>query len=241
MNPKFLLALLTLLPTTTFAQIKFAPEAGLHIGMQTLKTASSTPFTSSETSQLSPGFTGGLMLDIKVLRNLYIQTGAFYMFDNIRYSHQVDLTQLDLGQPKYTQYDRLYSMKAPLYIMYKSGFEGTGRFIAGIGPYASYIFAGNRVVENPVVSSDAAGNFSYIMKRSNRDIRLGSEPYQDQLRSWDYGVNACIGYQSNIGMYFRGYFQYGLANLDPDNTPGYHIRNWGFGISIGYLIGKDDW
>lgn len=243
MNRKYLSALLTLLSTTTFAQIKFAPEAGIHMGMQTVKTKpASASVTSSETSTLSPGFTGGVIADIKVLRNLYIQTGAFYTFDNIRYSSKVDLSQYDLGTPVAKRFDRLYSTRFPLFIMYKSGVEGMGRFIAGAGPYASYIFAGSRVQDMPYTTyDDKTQQVSYVMKHFNNDMKLGNDRSTDQLRQWDYGVNACIGYQANVGLYFRGYFNYGLPNLAPGNSSDYRIRNWGFGLSIGYLIGKDDW
>jgi hypothetical protein len=243
MNKIYLSLVLTLLATTTFAQIKFAPEVGINMGMQTIRTMSQSSSSSfTESSKPFPGFTGGLNLDIKILRNLYVNTGTFYVFDNIKYSHSKDFTQYGLGSASSVVYNRLHYIKVPLYIMYKSGFEGMGRFTAGIGMYAAYAVGGNNVqsiadtiydMENQKVS------LTYL--KSNTEMKFGNDPLIDNLRRWDYGLNACIGYEANVGLYFRGTVNYGLANLDPANASDKRIRNWGFGLSIGYLIGKDNW
>lgn len=246
MNKIYLSLVVTLLTTTTFAQIKFAPEVGINMGMQTIRTLSPTsPSTSSsltESSKLSPGFTGGLNLDIKILRNLYVNTGTFYVFDNIKYSQTMNFTKYGLGNPASVTYNRLHYIKVPLYIMYKSGFEGMGRFTAGIGMYAAYAVGGNSVQSIPDTAYDIENEkVSLTYKNSNTEMKFGNDPLADNLRRWDYGVNACIGYESNIGLYFRGMVHYGLVNLDPANISDKRIRNWGFGLSIGYLIGKDNW
>src|SRR5687768_704735 len=97
MNKIYSSLVLTLLTTTTFAQIKFAPEVGINMGMQTIRTMSSSSSSFTESSKLSPGFTAGLNLDIKILRNLYVNTGTFYVFDNIKYSQNKDFTKYGLG------------------------------------------------------------------------------------------------------------------------------------------------
>lgn len=212
------------------------------MGMQTIKTVhSSGTSVASEGSRLSPGFSGGLLADVKILRNLYVQTGALYTFHNIKFSHKVDLSMYDLGTLHYKRYDRVYSLRLPLYAMYKSGFEGTGRFIAGVGPYAEYMLAGNRITEAPYTLYDTLlGKVSYKVVNSNNDLRFGSQA-GDDMRRWDYGVTGCIGYESNVGLYFRGSFSYGLANLSPSSSGDYKLHNWAFGVSLGFLIGRDDW
>jgi hypothetical protein len=244
MNKIYSSLVLTLLTTTTFAQIKFAPEVGINMGMQTIRTLSQTSSSPSftESSKLSPGFTGGLNLDIKILRNLYVNTGTFYVFDNIKYSQNKDLTKYGLGNPESISYSRLHYIKVPLYIMYKSGFEGMGRFTAGVGMYTAYAIGGNSVQSIPDATYDMENDkYSLTYKNSNTEMKFGDDPLTDNLRRWDYGINACMGYESNIGLYFRGTVNYGLVNLDPANISDKRIRNWGFGLSIGYLIGKDNW
>jgi hypothetical protein len=243
MNKIYSSLVLTLLTTTTFAQIKFAPEVGINMGMQTIRTMSQSSSSSfTESSKLSPGFTGGLNLDIKILRNLYINTGTFYVFDNIKYSSNRDFTKYGLGTASSVTYNRLHYIKAPLYIMYKSGFEGMGRFTAGIGMYVAYAVGGNSVQSIPDTIYDMENQkVSLTYLKSNTEMKFGNDPLTDNLRRWDYGLNACIGYEANVGLYFRGTVNYGLVNLDPANVSDKRIRNWGFGLSIGYLIGKDNW
>lgn len=243
--------LFTVVTTTTFAQIKFAPEFGLNMAMQTKKT---TPFIaqqySTQTSLLSPGLTAGLNVDIKILRNLYINTGAAYVFNNVKRTSLHDYTQYmappealraAYGDLTEAHYQRVHYLKVPLYIMYKSGFEGTGRFTAGVGPYAAYAMGGNRVESlYKVINDDIVSERSLIHYKTNTEMLFGNTG-TDDLKRWDYGMNACIGYESNVGLYFRGWTNYGLTNLQPEGVNERRIRNWGFGFSIGYLVGKDSW
>lgn len=243
MNKIYLCSLLTFLTTTTFAQIKFAPEIGLNMAMQKeQKEISALQSTEMVSSKLSPGVSAGLNLDIKVLRNLYINTGAFYMFHNIKYDHVVDFSAYGLDNATYIRYDRVHDIRVPLYVMYKSGYEGMGRFTAGIGAYMAYAVGGNRLETTPNSTLDTfTEKMTVRITKSNKKMKFGDDPILDQRRCWDYGLNACIGYESNIGLYFRGTVNYGLVNLDPAASDQFKVRNWGLGFSIGYLIGKDNW
>jgi hypothetical protein len=233
---------LLLLSSTTFAQIKFAPEFGANVAMQTTRFASDTLLSTTQTSKPAPGLTIGLNLDIKILRNLYINTGAAYFFNNVKYQNNLDFSSKGLDVLQSERYDRVHYVRAPLYIMYKSGFEGMGRFTAGAGVYAAYAIGGNRVqtIPSAVYNADKQ-NYYAIYKHSNSEMSFGNDPKTDQMRRWDYGLNACIGYESNVGLYFRGWGNYGLVNLDPNQSDNLRVRNWGLGISIGFLIGKDNW
>lgn len=244
MNKLPILLSLTLLSTTAFAQIKFAPEVGLNMAMQSTKTTlPDLSLSTTETSKLSPGMSGGVMADLKLLKNMYLHAGIFYFYNNIKYSKEVDLSPYGLGAPSRVQYDHIHSLRLPLYLMYKSGFEGSGRFMAGIGPYAGYTFSGSRTLKVPFVTYDAAtGKVSgYTMHTSSNDLKIGNRAFKDDVRNWDMGLNACVGYEANVGIYFRGSFSYSLMNQDPAKTDNYKVNNWGFGFSIGYLIGKDGW
>ena len=244
MNKLPVLLSLTLLSTTSFAQIKFAPEAGLNMAMQNTKTTNNDVGTVvTENSSLSPGFSAGIMADWKVLKTMYLQAGVFYYFDNIKYSKAIDFSQYGWSNQNRIQYDRVHSLRLPVYLMYKSGFEGAGRFMAGVGPYAAYTISGNRLISQPdLIYDGGTGKVSgYTVRHSSTDLKIGDKAFSDQLRTWDFGFNACIGYESNVGLYFRGSFSYGLLNQEPANMDSYKIRNWGAGFSIGYLIGKDGW
>lgn len=242
MNKIVLLIFLTLLGTTTFAQVKFGPEAGFNVAMQNRKTVSSRSGIYTETSQPAPGLNLGFIADVKLLKNLYLQSGAFYYFNNIKYTRSLDFTTYGLGSPQQTEYYRTHEVRVPLYAVYKSGFEGMGRFMAGAGPYAAYTFSGNRILNAPTPTYETGSNkvSGYDVMRTETDMTFG-ETLENDRRKWDYGVGAFIGYESNVGLYFRGTFSYGLADLSAVRAESSNIRNWGFGISIGYLFGKDDW
>lgn len=242
MNRTVILIFLTLLSTTTFAQVKFGPEAGFNVAMQNRKMVSSRSGSYTETSQPAPGFNLGLIVDLKLFKNLYLQSGAFYYFDNIKYIRSLDFTAYGLGAPKLIEYYRTHQVRVPLYVVYKSGFEGMGRFIAGAGPYATYTFSGKRILSAPTPIYETNSNkvSGYDIMRTQNDMTFG-EAIDDDRRKWDYGVGGFMGYESNVGFYFRGTFSYGLADLSAVHAESRNVRNWGFGISIGYLFGEDNW
>jgi len=237
-----LLISLTLLSTTTFAQVKFGPEAGFYVGMQSSKSTMTGAGNVTANSKPAPGFSGGFIADLGLMKNMYLQGGIFYFFDNIKYVDHVDFNRYGIGSVKQTTFYRTNSLRVPLYLTYKSGFEGTGRFIAGAGPYVSYLFSGSVSTDVPVLTygTDPQKVSGYDYRHSNRDLQFGKDR-TDDLQNWDYGVNAFIGYESNVGLYFKAGFAYGLGNLSPLNTADSKVRSWGMGISIGYLFGKDSW
>ncbi|KAA5534978.1 PorT family protein [Taibaiella lutea] len=223
------------------AQVRIGPEAGVNFGMQSqnIKAGSSTE---NRNSTLKVGAIAGVNADIKILSNLYVQTGFFYVYDNVKFKNEVDFIPLSFGNPKQEINDDIHAFRIPLYIMYKSGFDGFGRFITGIGPYIGYSFIANRSISTPILIYDNNGTaVSYYNNKVNYELELGNNPLKDEMRKWDYGVNACIGYESNVGMFFRGYFNYGLQNLTPGGSSDYKLKNWGAGVTIGFNIGKDNW
>jgi len=240
MNRPLLFFLLCLWTTTTSAQIKFAPEFGINTAFQTQQlTIRET--TGTQTSRLQPGALAGLNIDIKVVKSLYLQTGAFYTFDNIKYITETPAVPEGIDLPASSAKLYLHYAKVPLYIMYKSGHEGTGRFLAGAGPYLGYALGGSQAFRTVMPVYDPAGTYSgYTVSRTSTRIQFGDGP-SDRLRRWEYGINACIGYESNVGLYFRGNFNYGLNNILPEAYSDATTRNWGFGLSIGFLMGKDNW
>lgn len=223
------------------AQFRLGPEVGVNLGMQnqSIKAGSSTE---NRNSTLKVGTIVGLNLDISVLSRCYIQTGLFYVYNNIKFKNEVDFTPFGLGNPKQEINDDIHTFRVPLYIMYKSGFDGFGRFIAGIGPYVGYTFIANRDISTPTLVYNSNGEaVSFYNDKSNYELELGNDPLKDEMRKWDYGVNACIGFESNVGMFFRGYFNYGLQNLTPGGSADNKLKNWGTGVTVGFNIGKDNW
>lgn len=225
--------------TTTYSQIRFAPEVGLNMGMSDEKTTTGA-LVNKESSDFYPGVKVGGIVDIPVVKHLYLQPGLFYTMNNIRFSGKMDFIQEGLGTADYKRTDVQHFVQLPVYILFKSGFEGMGRFVIGGGPYIGYAFAAQRKSSIPHMfqQNDKKG-IDYL--NTSRAMELGNDHLRDQLRNWDYGLNVSIGYESNVGLYFRGYGNYGLANLKPGGDSNNAIRNWAIGFSIGFLIGEDQW
>ena len=219
------------------AQIKIGPEAGVNFGMQRSVTKTNSETTNNRSSTLKVGAMAGINVDIKVLKKCYLQTGFFYTYDNIKFKDQVDFTTYNLGNVKRETHDDIHYFRVPLYVMYKSGFDGSGRFLAGFGPYVEYAFIANESSSVPFLNASNTG-INYV--NTNYQLQLGNKS-TDDLKNWDYGLNACIGYESNVGMFFRGYFNWGLQNLIPQGTSENTLHNWGMGVTIGFNIGKDNW
>jgi hypothetical protein len=225
----------------SYGQVRIGPEAGMSFGMQRSKTQLDSGFD-YRSSTLKPGALVGVNVDIKILKKCYLQTGLFYTFNDVKFKDQIDFSQEGFGIQKKEINDGIHYFRLPLYVMYKSGYDGCGRFLAGIGPYIGYAFLANRSVLNPTPINDSTGKMvSFTNVKTNYQLELGNSKTGDQLRNWDYGVNACIGYESNVGLFFRGSFNWGFQNLLPDHSSGDNLKNWGVGISIGYNIGKDNW
>lgn len=235
------LLLLTLASLTTSAQIKFAPELGINMAMMNRNTASSIG-SKSEVSKLSPGVKIGAIADIAVSKYFFLQTGIFYTWNNVKFSEVIDFSMYGLENADRLSYYRTHNIQVPLFALYKSGFDGTGRFFIGAGPYLGYAFSGREKHKVPVDTYDAAENkVSYYIKTSESAIKFGDDRATDRLRNLDYGAIGTMGYQSNVGLYFRGTFQYGFANVQPGGSSDNALRNWGFGLSLGVILGKDGW
>ena len=239
---KFLPLITLLLPITLFGQVKFGPEMGVNMAMMNQTTKFGNQST-RKTSDISPGIRAGVNVDIKVVENFYIQTGAFYQWNNIKFSDEIDLSFYNLSNAKQIRKYSVNSFQIPVYAMYKSGFEGNGRFFIGAGPYFGYTFNAsqkNKMPSTPLFD-EKTGKYSYSTTLTEYDLSLGDNPQTDQLLNMDYGLNATMGYESSVGLYFRGNFNYGLANVTPGASKDNFRRNWGFGLSIGVLLGKDNW
>jgi|GEM_PF-586572 len=226
---------------TLNAQIKFAPEAGCNLAFMRERSTGSG-ITQTMFSQLTPGFKAGLALDIKVTDHFYFQPAVFYVWHKIRFSRNVEMSMFGLPNEEYTRRVTIDYIRSPLYFMYKTGFDGMGRFFSGIGPYAGLAVGGYNRVRMPVAYYDAnKPGMSTMWVSEESSLRLGNRTGKDQMKDLDYGMAATIGYESNVGLFFRAYYYYGLSNLAPSYQTGNTIRNWGTGFSIGVMLGKDAW
>ena len=240
MKKSLLIALLILSGTITFAQVnvKAGAEVGTTMTFMRYKNSASESNASPASAITTPGLRAGVFADISLAKHFYLQPGAFYSWNNSR--SQPDAF-IDNGKKyqAFTKYST-HNIQIPVYALYKSAVEGRGRFIAGAGPYISYAFSG-RVKETNFTFQPYGTNLVVETTQQSRAMKIGNEKAIDEYKPLDYGAVGTIGYESNVGLYFRAQANYGLANLMPGGDSDHQLKNWGFGISIGFLFGPDGW
>lgn len=224
----------------TFAQVsvRVGAEAGATMTMLRYKNSASESNASPASRITTPGVRAGLLADIALTKRFYLQPGVFYAWTNSRTEPDAFYDK-DVKYQAFNKYS-IHNLQIPLYALYKSSVEGTGRFIIGAGPYLGYAFSG-RLKERSYTFQPMGSQFVVEPIQQSRSLKIGDDKATDEFRPLDYGATATIGYESNVGLYFRAHGTYGLANLMPGGDSDHAIRNWGVGLSIGYLFGRDTW
>jgi len=219
----FLAVLLLSFTTTSFSQTAVGIEGG--IGMSSMHFAPSTYpilYTTASTGAIFSGKLGGL-IDVPLNKHIYFQAGLsvsrrgavrqFSYYKNDSFNEQVNQTL------------SIYYADMPLSVLYKSGMQGKGRFIAGIGATFSYIIGGNNKLSDYSVYNDTLSNTN-----SNGKIIDGST-----IHAFDLGLNMCAGYELSAGLFFKAYYTIGINDVGI-GTEIDKNRMWG--ISAGYFFGK---
>lgn len=240
MKKSLLTSLLILSGVAAFAQVsvRLGAEAGATMTLLRYKNSASESNASPASRLTTPGIRAGLLADIALSRSFYLQPGVFYAWTNSRTEPDAFYDK-DIKYQAFNKYS-IHNLQIPVYALYKSSVEGMGRFIVGAGPYLGYAFSG-KLKESSYTFQPMGTQFVVEHIQQTHSLKIGDSKEKDELRPLDYGATATIGYESNIGLYFRAQGTYGLANLMPGGDSDHAIHNWGFGISIGFLFGRDNW
>lgn len=213
MLKKLLFPVLMLTATTGFGQISFAPEVGMNMSSFTVK-SSVLGSTITSSSDFQPGVRAGIVMDVSLGDAFAVQPALYY---NLTRSKN-EITVLGLTSKTTTT---IHGLQLPVYFMYKSSDVGPGRIFAGIGPVLSLYLAGN----------SKTGDVS-------EDIKFGNDPKEDDMKSFDLGGSANVGYEFSSGLFLRAYYNLGFANLAPGGDDDYSVKSNSFGISVGYFLGR---
>ena len=217
------------LVNTAKAQITFGPIAGLNIsnytitgsnislGSPSLGTAS---FTLNTTSKVGGRFGG--VVNIPLNKSLYLQPGALYVMNGFKESF-LGLVELKA---------HINTVEVPVNLFYKFGDGDNKPFFIGVGPYFAYnVVGGIKTTVNPVLGSTAT-----TIANTKLDI-IGNDS-TDFVKAFDCGFGVNAGYQLAMGLFVNAHYQFGITNLIPIDINGYSIKNYNYGISIGYMIGS---
>lgn len=218
------------LSASVFAQdLKIAPEVG-----GTYQTMIQKINDASFETKYQAGLRLGANVDIGLNTNFSIQTGLFL---NLNSGAEASFTRnyfLGSGLPAKDQDNRRYHLnylQIPIYAVFKTGKEfDDPHFFVGVGPYFAAVIGGRFEQEftNSLNGMD-------LTKRKDQPISIGTE-LKDDIKPFDLGVQATIGYEIPIGLYIRAFYGIGLLNVFPGKLPDSHFRNHGGGITVGYFF-----
>ena len=218
--PLLLLAIFLSAFSATYAQPGFGPEIG--VGMSSMHFAPPLGFTAADVATMASGKVG-VLVDLPLNKHLYFQAGlsvsskgavrSFSYYTNDSFNESVNQTL------------HIYYADLPVNLLFKSGHQGRGRFVGGLGATASYIIGGKNKLHD---SFDSSG--IKTVTDDNLNIIRGQT-----IKGFDIGLNLTAGYELPTGLFFRAYYTVGVSDIGP-GTEVDKNRMWG--ISAGYLFGK---
>lgn len=230
--------------STTVAQVKFAPEVGLHVANAARVYEKPGNQYYSILGEPSAGLRAGLMSDLGIGRKFSFQTGVYFLLSRFQTIENIDFTNLNLGYINHREKFQMSSIRLPLMIVYKTAEGKKHKGYVGGGLYFDYLLSGNIKTTTPEFILDPSGDtVSYKNITKARNLTFGNEPESD-FNQLNYGFAATIGFEFPKGVFLRGMFQYPLSNaIDNGSLLSKGIndkfRIYNIGLSIGFYFGDD--
>ncbi len=225
-------------------QTRYGIEIGAHLG--NLVQEVPNPNNGSPTGTLQKdhidarpnlGLRAGLVADFGISDNFSIQPGLQFVMKGARNEFSLN-EKNSAGREFKTQVQDIINLnyiEVPINVQYKTREDGTGFFV-GAGPYFGYAFGGKRSVQTEI-SQKGGGMPDFEAKSEVDDALEFGDNATDDIKNLDVGVGLNIGYMLPAGLFVRGYGQYSFSNIYPVTESDYETKNYGFGISIGYMFG----
>ena len=214
MKKIFFTVILTILYVNApFAQVKIGVTAGLNAS-NFLESGSGT--TSHD---YKAGFQAGLVADFGISDN-------FSIVPELLYSQRGDKSKLKItdkdGKKSFTLGSlNLNYLQLPINAAYKINLGNSSKLMIFAGPYLGYGISGK-------IKSEAKSG----SKKNNSDkIKFGSK--EEEIKPFDFGVNAGIGYQFE-NVFFKLQYNPGFINLD--NKKNHSLKNTNVAVSVGYYL-----
>ena len=203
------------------AQIGYGPEIGIGVSrMYFAPPIYPIDYTEASTGAIASGKIGGL-IDFPLNKHFYVQAGISFAREGVTRSFSYyfsDSFNESVNQTLYLNY-----FQVPVSLIFKTGVQGKGRFIFGVGASPAYLIGGrNKLQDNQVfkgVTGDTTSN-TLVVSALNR---------------FDIGVSLTAGYELRGGLFLRAYYTDGVNDLSL-NTEIDKNRMWG--IAAGYIFGK---
>jgi len=174
-------------------------------------------------NDLIPGFNVGVNAEIPIAPTFFIQPGVLFTTKGAK------LEQTS-GQ-SYESTVHLSYIEIPVNVVYKP-LLGTGRLIAGFGPYVDFGIGGKIKYEGSGAPADKDIKFQKSISSSDNTTNTA------YYRGFGAGANVLFGYEFANKLSFQLNAQLGLTDINPKNdavsSSNAKATNTGFGISAGY-------
>ncbi|HRO43207.1 MAG TPA: porin family protein [Flavipsychrobacter sp.] len=231
--------------SATAQKMKLGVEGGLNINnlmdhYRTDRNKNSTKY----------GFHAGVVGEFGLSNHFSIAPGLRYSMKGGEFDWEYN-TSVDGRTTVVEQEDKLtfHYIELPVNLIYKTGTEGSGRFMIGGGPYLAYLANAQNKWQTKTLwleNGQPTGNND----RGAQEIGVGDDE-GDIVRTLDYGAQAFVGYQLPMGAFVKVGSQVGFANTvpkgssgmlpNPQVTPendGFRQKNYNFFVTLGYMFGK---
>ena len=187
---------------------------------------------------MRPGLKIGGIIDIGFTRHFSLQPGLYYNMKGAqeRYSTTTTNENGSFRTDEVRNDFRIDYVELPVNFQFKFGQPRYGQFFFGGGPYVAAALSGTITNSNGSSVVLPSGRVITAGNQRSTDAHIGNT-VNDDIRPLDGGLNLNLGYISPMGLFVRGNLGMGLANILPEGDADNYIRNWGMGVSVGYLFG----
>lgn len=209
-----LLCLLIFSVTEVSGQVSFGVKGSFDMFNMTVKDSDGDK---SETG-LVPRFDAGVFAEFALADEFFIRPELLYTAKGMKLKES----------PHEPVYNVSY-LQVPVLFLYK-GALSTGKVLLGFGPYFAMGIGGKYKYNNTEVDVKFKNNVT------------GSSVSFSYLKPFDVGGQLMAGYELAGGLSIALNTSMGLTNITPKyngEKPGSSISNVGFGLTLGYLLGKN--
>lgn len=174
------------------------------------------------------GFHAGLLAEVPFFKSqtMYFRTGMLYTNKGRKFSSSYDTSSAirQVSGRHFTNY-----MEMPVNLVFKTNPGGHSRFVAGFGPYVSFLFSGREATQT---------RFSNGVVETVENTSLKLPRSQANYKNVDLGVNAFIG--AEFGQFFfNANFSKGLTRFyEPYSATG-SFKHQVAGASIGIYLNRE--
>ncbi|MES2701247.1 MAG: porin family protein [Bacteroidota bacterium] len=210
--------------TAAHARIGFGPLVGLNISDYNKEI-----YKKDIKTQLKLGGRLGILFDIPFSNHLSLQPGINYVTNGYKAPHYVttgyNVPLVPAGEIVWI----INTVEVPVNLEYKFGDSCDNHFFVGGGPFVAWNKGGRLHLRG----NNIGGSGGPI--DTKRDVYVGTAP-SDDIKPWDVGFGVNVGYEFKEGLFARAHYQMGFLNLQPTGNDDNALRNYNFGLSIGYFF-----